>query len=34
MTKLGFVRNGMMINLIPTNEKLKRRKTRIEKNID
>lgn len=34
MTKLGFVRNGMMINLIPTNEKLKKRKTRIEKNVD
>ena len=34
MTKLGFVKNGMMINLIPTNEKLKKRKIRIEKNID
>ena len=34
MTKLGFVKNGMMINLLPTNEKLKKRKIRIEKNID
>jgi N-acetylmuramic acid 6-phosphate etherase len=30
MTKLGFVKNGMMVNLIPTNEKLKKRKARIE----
>ena len=34
MTKLGFVKNGMMINLIPTNEKLKKRKIRIEKKLN
>ena len=29
MTKLGNVKNGLMINLVPTNKKLKKRKTMI-----
>lgn len=29
MTKLGFVKNGKMINLVPTNKKLRDRKLRI-----
>ena len=31
MTKLGFVKNGLMTNFIPLNEKLKRRKKQILK---
>ena len=31
MTKLGNVKNGMMINMIPSNEKLKKRMSRIKK---
>jgi N-acetylmuramic acid 6-phosphate etherase len=31
MVKMGFVKNGLMINLIPSNVKLKRRKSNIEK---
>jgi N-acetylmuramic acid 6-phosphate etherase len=30
MTKMGFVKNGEMINLVPNNKKLKDRKLRIE----
>ena len=35
MTKLGFVKNGKMINLVPTNKKLRERKSRMinEKNV-
>ena len=29
MTKLGFVKNGEMINLVPTNDKLRNRKSRM-----
>ena len=29
MTKLGFVKNGKMINLVPTNKKLRDRKSRM-----
>ena len=32
MTKLGHVKNGMMINMVPTNKKLKERMIRIKKN--
>ena len=31
MTKLGFIKNGQMINLVPTNKKLRQRKIRITK---
>jgi N-acetylmuramic acid 6-phosphate etherase len=31
MTKLGFIKNGQMINLVPTNKKLRQRKMRITK---
>ena len=31
MAKLGNVKNGMMINMIPTNNKLKKRMSRIKK---
>ena len=31
MTKLGFVKNGLMINLQPLNKKLIKRKAEIEK---
>ena len=30
MTKMGFVKNGQMINLVATNKKLRERKLRIE----
>ena len=29
MTKLGFVKNGLMTNLVPANEKLVKRKKQI-----
>ena len=31
MTKLGHVKNGLMINMVPTNKKLKERMMRIKK---
>ena len=34
MIKMGNVKDGMMINLIPNNDKLKRRKERITKLIN
>ena len=33
MTKLGFVKDGYMINLVPSNKKLRKRKKLILKNI-
>ena len=33
MTKLGKVKNGLMSEMVPTNEKLRKRKVKIEKNI-
>ena len=31
MTRLGYVENGLMINMIPGNNKLKKRKEKILK---
>ena len=31
MTQLGFVRDGLMINLVPSNKKLRKRKILINK---
>ena len=30
MTKLGFVKDGLMVNLVPANEKLRKRKMTIK----
>ncbi len=34
MTRLGFVKSGMMSNLLPMNEKLRQRQVEIQKNIN
>ena len=34
MTKLGFVKKGMMVNMVPMNEKLKKREFQIKKHLD
>ena len=31
MTRLGYVKNGLMVNMIPGNNKLKKRKEKILK---
>ena len=34
MIKMGFVKNGYMKDMVPTNDKLRKRKITIEKNIN
>ena len=34
MTKLGFVKKGMMVNMVPMNEKLKKRVFQIKKHLN
>ena len=34
MTKLGFVKKGMMVNMVPMNDKLKKRAFQIKKHLN